>query len=198
LVSLAAELVLYSAVLNRKQEKEESVMKKLVIAILGLLIVSVSAQAEEQVVQIHLIDDAGIGKAIGTVEASSSQYGTILTPNLSGLAPGLHGFHVHQNPNCGPGEKEGKKVPGLAAGGHYDPAGTGTHKGPYGNGHLGDLPALYVDADGKATHPVLAPSLKVSDLKGRALMIHAGGDNYSDYPEKLGGGGARVACGMVK
>jgi Cu-Zn family superoxide dismutase len=191
--------VLYSAVLNRKQEEEESVMKKLVIAILGLLIVSVSAQAEEQVVQIHLIDSAGIiGKAIGTVEASSSQYGTILTPNLSGLAPGLHGFHVHQNPNCGPGEKEGKKVPGLAAGGHYDPAGTGTHKGPYGNGHLGDLPALYVDADGKATHPVLAPSLKVSDLKGRALMIHAGGDNYSDYPEKLGGGGARVACGVVK
>ena len=173
-------------------------MNRLIIAVLGLLMASVPAHAEELVVQMHQIDSAGIGKAIGTIEASSSQYGTILTPNLSGLAPGLHGFHVHQNPNCGPGEKEGKQVPGLAAGGHYDPAGTGRHEGPYGNGHLGDLPALYVDANGQASHPVLAPRLKVSDLKGRSLIIHAGGDNYSDYPEKLGGGGARVACGVVK
>jgi Cu-Zn family superoxide dismutase len=94
--------------------------------------------------------------------------------------------------------KDGKPVAGLAAGGHYDPAGTGKHEGPYGNGHLGDLPPLYVGPDGRATQPVLAPRLKLSDLKGRSLMIHAGGDNYSDKPEPLGGGGARVACGVVK
>jgi len=35
-------------------------------------------------------------------------------------------------------------------------------------------------------------------LKGHALMIHQGGDNYADTPEKLGGGGARAACGVVK
>jgi Cu-Zn family superoxide dismutase len=28
-------------------------------------------------------------------------------------------------------------------------------------------------------------------------MIHQGGDNYSDDPKKLGGGGARVACGVI-
>ena len=28
-------------------------------------------------------------------------------------------------------------------------------------------------------------------------MIHSGGDNYSDEP-KLGGGGARVACGVIE
>jgi Cu-Zn family superoxide dismutase len=124
--------------------------------------------------------------------------GIVLIPNLSGLPPGLHGFHVHENPSCAPAEKEGKMVAGLAAGGHYDPAGTGRHEGPYGNGHLGDLPALYVDPDGKATQPVLAPRIKIKDLKGRTLMIHAGGDNYSDVPQKLGGGGARIACGVVK
>ena len=173
-------------------------MKKLLIAILGLLVAGVSAQAEELVVPVHLTDSAGIGSAIGTIKASSSPYGTILTPDLKDLTPGLHGFHVHQNPDCGPAEKGGKKVPGLAAGGHYDPAGAGRHAGPYGNGHLGDLPALYVDANGKASHPVLAPRLKLSDLKGRSLMIHAGSDNYSDNPTKLGGGGARMACGVVK
>jgi Cu-Zn family superoxide dismutase len=173
-------------------------MKKLLITILSLLVAGVSAQAEERVVTMHLTDSAGVGSAIGTVTASSSPYGTVLTPDLKNLTPGLHGFHVHQNPDCAPGKKSGKTVPGLAAGGHYDPAGAGRHAGPYENGHLGDLPALYVDANGKARHPVLAPRLKLSDLKGRSLMIHVGGDNYSDNPKKLGGGGARMACGVVK
>jgi Cu-Zn family superoxide dismutase len=173
-------------------------MKKLIIAMLGLLVAGAPVQAEELVVTMHLIDSTGIGKSIGTVTATSNPSGTVLAPNLKGLTPGLHGFHVHQNPDCGPGVKDGKKVPGLAAGGHFDPAGTGRHEGPYGNGHLGDLPALYVDENGNANHPVLAPRLKPSDLKGRSLMIHAGGDNYSDNPKKLGGGGARMACGVVK
>jgi Cu-Zn family superoxide dismutase len=173
-------------------------MKKLLITILGLLVAGAAAQAEERVVTIYLTDGAGVGRAIGTVTASSSPYGTVLTPDLKNLTPGLHGFHVHQNPDCGPGKKGGKTVPGLAAGGHYDPAGAGRHAGPYENGHLGDLPALYVDANGKANNPVLAPRLKLSDLKGRSLMIHAGGDNYSDNPKKLGGGGARMACGVLK
>ena len=184
--------------LTIKHVKEESMMKKVLIALVALLIVAFSAQAEELVVQMHMIDSTGVGMSIGTIAVSSSPYGTLFTPDLSGLTPGLHGFHVHENPDCRPGEKDGERVPGLAAGVHYDPAGTGKHLGPYENGHLGDLPALYVDADGKATHPVLAPRLKVSDLEGRSLMIHAGGDNYSDHPKKLGGGGARVACGVVQ
>ena len=173
-------------------------MKKLVIAMLGLLVACATVQAEELVVPMHLTDSTGIGTSIGTVKATSNDTGTVFAPNLKDLTPGLHGFHVHQNSDCGPGVKGGKNVPGLAAGGHYDPAGAGKHEGPYGNGHLGDLPALYVDADGNANHPVLAPRLKLSDLKGRSLMIHAGGDNYSDNPKKLGGGGARMACGVVK
>jgi Cu-Zn family superoxide dismutase len=94
--------------------------------------------------------------------------------------------------------KEGKPVAGLAAGGHYDPATTGRHEGPGGKGHLGDLPALTVGADGKATAPVTAPRLKVADVLGRSLMVHAGGDNYADSPAPLGGGGGRIACGVIK
>ena len=30
--------------------------------------------------------------------------------------------------------KDGKHVPALAAGGHYDPLKTGKHEGPYGKG----------------------------------------------------------------
>ena len=86
----------------------------------------------------------------------------------------------------------------MAAGGHYDPANTGKHLGPHGEGHKGDLPALTVDASGETTKGVVAPHLTVADIKGRSIIIHAGADNYSDQPAPLGGGGARIACGVVK
>ena len=173
-------------------------MKILRLTMFGAVLATGIACADSVTVQMHLVEVGGVGKDIGTVTASSSPYGTIFTPDLSDLTPGLHGFHVHENPNCGPKEKDGKMVPGLAAGGHYDPTGAGAHKGPYADGHLGDLPALYVDEDGRATLPVLAPRIKVSDLTGRSLMIHANGDNYSDEPQPLGGGGPRMACGVVE
>jgi Cu-Zn family superoxide dismutase len=156
------------------------------------------ALADEIVVTVALATDDGIGAEIGTIKVQDTAYGALFTPSLRGLPPGLHGFHVHEHAHCGPAEKDGKMAAGMAAGGHYDPGKTGKHLGPYGDGHVGDLPPLVVEADGSATLPVLAPRLKVKDLKERSLMIHAGGDNYSDQPKPLGGGGARIACGVVK
>src|SRR3990172_5688428 len=147
------------------------------VVVVGLL-TALPVFAADVVVTMNLVNEQGVGKEIGTITASDSKFGLVLTPQLSDLAPGLHGFHVHDKPDCSHAMKDGKAVPALAAGGHYDPANTGKHEGPYGNGHLGDLPALYVSADGKATLPVVAPRLKVADLKGRSLMVHAGGDNY--------------------
>jgi Cu-Zn family superoxide dismutase len=146
----------------------------------------------------NLVDDKGVGAQAGTVVVSETNYGLVFTPALSGLPPGLHGFHVHQNPDCGAKEKDGKMVAALAAGGHYDPAKTNRHGAPWGDGHLGDLPALYVDATGQASQPVLAPRLKMADMAGRSLMIHVGGDNHADHPAPLGGGGPRLVCGVVK
>lgn len=173
-------------------------MYKELFILLGVIAVAGAAYAEDSTVPINLVDANGVVKNIGTVKVAESPYGTIFTPALTDLPPGLHGFHMHQNPNCGPMEKDGKPVAAGAAGGHYDPQKTGRHEGPYGSGHLGDLPALYVDASGKASYPVLAPRVKLSDVSGHALMIHAGGDNHADHPEKLGGGGARLACGVAE
>ncbi len=173
-------------------------MLKTLIVLACLLLLTSFVFAEDVVVKVNLVNEQGIGKEIGTITASDSKFGLILTPQLKDLTPGSHGFHVHEKPDCSHVMKDGKAVPALAAGGHYDPAKTGKHEGPYGNGHLGDLPPLYVAADGQATIPVLAPRLKLADIKGRSLMIHAGGDNYSDSPAPLGGGGARVACGVVE
>ena len=149
-------------------------------------------------VQMNMVDAKGIGSSVGTVSISNSKYGLVFSPALKGLPPGAHGFHLHENPSCDPKEKDGKKVAALAAGGHYDPSNTKRHDAPWGDGHLGDLPALFVDATGNANQPLLAPRLKASDLAGRALMVHAGGDNHADHPAVLGGGGARIACGVIK
>ncbi|TYO98882.1 Cu-Zn family superoxide dismutase [Geothermobacter ehrlichii] len=171
---------------------------KLVIMLAGAFLAVAGSAFAGVIISMNLVDAGGIGQAVGTVTAEQTAYGVVFTPRLHGLEPGKHGLHVHRNPSCEPKEKDGRMVPALAAGGHYDPAGTGHHGPPWGDGHLGDLPVLTVDSNGRAGTPVLAPRLRLEDLQGRSLMIHAGGDNYSDQPEKLGGGGARMACGVVK
>ena len=139
----------------------------------------------------------GLGEIVGMIVFQDTARGLKIMPNLKGLSEGRHGTHVHQNPDCGPKMKGGKLVGGLAAGSHFDPKKSGKHLGPHGGGHLGDLPLLYVDSNGRATRTSYAPALKLSDLKGRAIVIHSGGDNHSDIPKKLGGGGSRAACGVV-
>lgn len=160
--------------------------------------VATAAQADVKV-QMFQVTQKGVLDEIGQIAVSESDHGLVFTPQLKGLNPGVHGFHVHQNPSCEPKETDGKVTAAGAAGGHLDPDGSKKHGSPWGDGHLGDLPALYVDSEGKATVPVLAPRLtKLDQLKDRALMIHEGGDNYSDHPMPLGGGGGRMACGVVQ
>lgn len=173
-------------------------MKKQIRALLtaGSLAACATVQADISI-PMNAVDDKGVGLSVGQVTVSETSYGLVFTPSLTGLLPGLHGFHVHENAACDTKEMNGKATPALAAGGHFDPSASKRHGLPWGDGHLGDLPALYVDATGAASLPVLSPRLKMSDLKGRSLMIHAGGDNHADHPAPLGGGGTRIVCGVI-
>jgi superoxide dismutase, Cu-Zn family len=138
---------------------------------------------------VNSIGAAGVGTRLGTVTFTDTAGGLLIMPKLSGLPPGQHGFHVHEKDDCGPGMNQGKPAAGFAAGGHYDPAHTKKHLGPLSTaGHRGDLPVLDVDAQGNATHPFTAPHLTVGEIRGRSVMFHAGGDNYSDSPKPLRGG----------
>ncbi len=164
---------------------------------LACLLGAANAHAVEAMVSLNSADAKGIGTPVGSVRIVETPYGLAFYPALTGLAPGVHGFHIHENPSCAPGTQGTVSVPALAAGGHLDPKASNTHGEPWGDGHLGDLPALYVGSDGRAVNAVLAPRLKFADVLKRSLMIHAGGDNHSDHPVTLGGGGARVACGVI-
>lgn len=165
-------------------------MKRFGLVLMGL-VMSSSVWAASLTIDMYKTAPVGQqGASIGTIVAVDTQYGLLFMPHLHSLTPGIHGFHLHTNPSCAD--------QGKAAGGHWDPGKTGMHLGPYDSeGELGDLPALTADAKGKVTLPVLAPRLKVSMLQGHSLMIHAGGDNYSDLPLQSGGGGARFTCGVV-
>jgi Cu-Zn family superoxide dismutase len=159
-----------------------------------------SSFAAEMRATLHRIDANGVGGEVGTVRISPAEGGGArLDVDLRGLPPGEHGFHVHQNGSCGPAPNpQGQVAAGFAAGPHWDPDGHKSHKGPEGAGHLGDLPSVRVNADGTAQGATLAARIKdLAQVKGKALMVHAGGDNYSDQPEN-GGGGGRVACGVIE
>lgn len=161
-----------------------------------LLCVSGHAFAEEPI-PISLIGPQGMGRQIGGIAVKETRYGVVFTPTLQGLPPGLHGFHLHENASCGADEIDGHQMVGGKAGGHYDPTIQRVHGTPWGDGHLGDLPMLYVDPQGQATQPVLAPRLRISDLPNHALMIDAGLDNYADSPAADGGSGVHIACGVM-
>ncbi len=158
-----------------------------------------SAKAETITVSMVQIGLTSAFQTIGAVTFTDTDKGLEIVTRLGDLPPGPHGFHIHENPNCGPLRQGGKMVAGLEAGGHFDPKKTGKHLGPEhaADGHLGDLPVLMVNAVGRADHIMIVQGLKVGDIRGRSLIIHAGGDNYSDMPAPLGGGGERMVCGVI-
>ena len=122
-----------------------------------------------------------------------------ITATVEGLTPGAHGFHLHAIGKCEPDF--------LAAGGHFDP-------GPEGNTdadanhpfHMGDMPNLVADKDGKATmttvttRVTLSPGpISVFDADGTAIIVHGNPDQGRTGEPKSGlSGGPRVACGVIE
>jgi Cu-Zn family superoxide dismutase len=169
-----------------------------VAAVLSFASVAVAKEATKPVtVPMSFITAEGVGKPAGNVHLKEVKDGVRLETDLKGLPPGEHGFHLHEKGSCEPADKDGKKTAGQSAGGHFDPEGTKAHKGPGGGGHKGDLPKLTVSDKGVAKEAVEAKGMTLADFAGKSLMIHAGGDNYSDTPKPLGGGGERIVCGVV-
>jgi Cu-Zn family superoxide dismutase len=87
---------------------------------------------------------------------------------------------VHEKADCSSALKDGKQVPGLAAGEHLWAKGTGALQGTTFTTHLGDLPDLEVGADGNAKTLMVAARLTLADVAGRSFMIHASQDDTSE------------------
>jgi Cu-Zn family superoxide dismutase len=168
----------------------------LLLSFIMSMALSAGAYAAEVTVDMNKVTADGIGDKLGTTVISERSGGGLeFKVDMTGISPGEHGFHLHTKGDCAPETKDGKPQAALAAGPHYDPASTRHHKGPIGDGHKGDLPFLTATDQG-INVVVSAPRLSMADVRGRALIVHEGGDNYTDTPEN-GGGKGRIACGVI-
>jgi Cu-Zn family superoxide dismutase len=141
------------------------------------------------------------GKQLGQATFIGVDNGVQVRVDVTGLPPGKHGMHIHEVGSCNPlRDTQGKATPFGAAGGHFDPQGTSHHLGPYGSGHGGDMPNLVVSDAGHARTTFFDDRLSVAagpmNIVGRAIVIHANEDNYTDTPPN-GGSGGRIACGEI-
>lgn len=153
--------------------------------------------AERLKVDLKKISETGVGETVGTATLTESRKGVAIVIKAKGISKGEHGFHLHEKGDCGPAAgPDGKMAPGMAAGGHFDPDATKSHKGPGKGGHKGDLPLLKANDRGNVSQTVTVTHMKLADAKGRSLMIHEGGDNYTDQPAN-GGGAGRIVCGVI-
>jgi Cu-Zn family superoxide dismutase len=125
---------------------------------------------------------------------------------VSGLAPGLHGAHIHAVGSC----TDANGVAFGGAGAHFNPHGAvhGEHtRGEHADHHAGDLPNLTVNDGGQgrlntaSAHFTLThdDAESLFDANGSAVVIHANQDDYVTQTGPLGPGqsGARMACGVI-
>nr|WP_068875812.1 MULTISPECIES: superoxide dismutase family protein [unclassified Phenylobacterium] len=150
---------------------------------------SATAQAPQAVAELK----NGAGQAIGKVTLVEAPKGVLLKVEAKGLTPGWHGLHFHEKADC-------SKSDFTSAGGHTHGGGERVHGllNPKAN-ETGDLPNLYVAADGTGVTEVFSSLTTLAALKdadGSAVLIHAGADDHQSQP--IGGAGARVGCAEIK
>ena len=131
--------------------------------------------------------------AKGTVTFTQKGDKVTVTAQLSGLAPGGHGFHVHEKGDC--------SAPDAAsAGGHFNPTGKPHGAPDAAEHHAGDMPMLQADASGNAKLTADIAGLTIGsgagDIIGRSVVVHKDVDDYKTQP--AGNSGARVGCGVIQ
>ncbi|XP_019855925.1 PREDICTED: superoxide dismutase [Cu-Zn] 1-like isoform X3 [Amphimedon queenslandica] len=132
----------------------------------------------------------------GTIEFIQNEQGiTKVTGKVTSLAPGDHGFHIHQFGDYTSGC--------VSAGSHFNPAGK-NHGGPRdGERHAGDLGNI--TSTGGDTKIELyddqIPLTGPNSIIGRSVVVHADPDDLGKdgHPDSLttGHAGARLACGVI-
>ena len=131
-------------------------------------------------------------KATGTVAFTPNGDRVRVLAKVTGLAPGAHGFHIHENGDCSAPD-------GMSAGGHFNPTGKAHGNPAAGEHHGGDMPMLEADASGNATLDVTLDTVTLgtdaNSVVGRAVIVHKDADDFKTQP--TGNSGARVACGVI-
>lgn len=138
------------------------------------------------------LEEIGESGVTGTLVFVQEGDTVTITGEIVGLAPGLHGFHVHETGDLSDKEK------GESAGGHFNPTGH-----PHGHAedverHVGDLGNIEANAEGVATINITDTVIRLDGehpIVGKAMVVHADEDKFT---QPTGDAGGRVAFGVVE
>lgn len=143
-------------------------------------------------VELNPVSDSNLS---GNVVFTEENGEVSMTAIISGLAEGRHAIHIHENGDCSAAD-------GSSAGGHWNP--TDQPHGKWGSEdgyHKGDIGNFEVDANGNGTVNLTTDEWCIGcgdsskDLKGKAVIVHDGVDDYTSQPS--GAAGTRVGCGVI-
>lgn len=117
--------------------------------------------------------------------------GVVVRAEITGLPRGaspcenpIFAFHIHGGSDC-----SGNASDAFAnTGGHYNPYDC-PH--PY---HAGDMPPLF-GVNGNAISAFLTDRFTLSEIIGKALIIHSLPDDFTTQPS--GNAGEKIACGVI-
>jgi len=116
--------------------------------------------------------------------------GTVkIVVEVSGLAPGKHGIHIHEGDCSSPDAS--------SAGGHLNP-GNIQHGAPDSPAHhAGDLGNIEADAEGNASFQITVDFISLTEgpnsVVGKAVVVEADEDDFDPARSD----GVRLVCGVV-
>ncbi len=132
------------------------------------------------------------GQSIGRAMVSQTAKGVKIRVEVSSLATGRHGIHIHAVGRCDPPDF-------MSAGPHFNPDDLQHGAKSAAGKHAGDLPNLEVDGSGKADQTFEVEGLTLEpgprsllSPVSLSLVIHADPDDQITDPS--GNSGARIAC----
>jgi len=186
----------------------EQVRRTIVFMTAGMLIgaTAVATAWAEDALRARAVIQGAPGSEIEGIVTFKERKGNFPEPgvevkaHVTGLTPGLHGFHIHEQARCDP--------PGFTtAGGHFDPGLSG-NSNPDGNHpfHMGDLPNLVANKNWVArlkhqtSRITLSPGpLSIFDEDGSVVIVHQNPDQgITGAPGSGVSGGPRIACGVIE
>lgn len=138
------------------------------------------------------LNSVNSSEVTGKVTFNKVPGGIEIVADIEGLAPGKHGFHIHEHGSCG-GEGASE------AGGHFNPT-NHSHAGPdSADRHVGDLGNLEADDNGYAHYERIDKIIALegpNSIIGRSVIVHVDEDDFTTQP--TGNAGARAACGIIE
>lgn len=149
------------------------------------------AFAHDATKAVAVLHSASGSNVAGTVTFTASGDNVKVVADITGLAPGKHGFHIHEFGDC-------SDPKAASAGGHFNPAHK-QHGAPNASDrHAGDLGNIEADASGKAHVEMTDSVMKLNgadSIIGHAVIVHEKADDLKTQP--TGDAGGRLACGVI-